>query len=87
MPPIAYGSHAILFITYFPACFEFPMGSPGTISEVFSVFAAAVSPEWRQGWSALIWLKLQENMWYKGSTEEKVTDLSYYMWEVANGDE
>lgn len=43
--PIAYGSCAILFITYFSAWFEFPMRSTGTISEVFGVFAAAVTPE------------------------------------------
>lgn len=75
--PIAYGSCAILFITYFSAWLEFPMRSTGTISEVFGVFAAAVSPEWLQGWSSQIRLELQENIWYRGSTEKKVTDLSY----------
>lgn len=49
LQPIAYGSHAIWFATYFPEWFEFPMGSTGTISEVFGVFAAAVSPEWLRG--------------------------------------
>lgn len=75
--PIAYGSCAILFITYFSAWVEFPMHFTGTISEVFGVFAAAVSPEWLQGWSSLIRLELQESIWYRGSTVKKVTDLSF----------